>query len=226
MLNLKVLSTGSKGNCYLLSTENETLVLDCGVPIKEIKKALDFNVARICGVLSTHGHQDHCKSEPDFTNMGIQVFRPYDEQIACSLATKCGPFMVQAFKLPHNGAPNYGFLITVDGQKILYMTDFEYCQYTFKNQKINHILIECNYQNKYVNRDLPNYEHKIRGHCELETCKGFIETNKSEELKSVLLLHMGGGTCDPTECVEEIRKITDANVRVDYARKGLGLELN
>ena len=225
MLNLKVLSTGSKGNCYLLSTENETLVLDCGVPMKEIKKALDFNISRICGVLCSHGHLDHCKSEPDFLDMGIQVFRPYDEQIACSLATKCRPFMVQAFKLPHNGIPNYGFLITVDGQKILYMTDFEYCQYTFKNQKINHILIECNYQNKYVNRDLPNYEHKIRGHCELETCKGFIETNKSEELKTVLLLHMGGGTCDPTECVEEIRKITDANVRVDYARKGLGLEL-
>ena len=78
---------------------------------------------------------DHCKSEQDFLNMGIQVFRPYDERIACSLATKCGPFMVQAFKLPHNGTPNYGFLITVDGQKILYMTDFEYCQYTFKNQK-------------------------------------------------------------------------------------------
>ena len=91
---------------------------------------------------------DHCKSEQDFTNMGIQVFRPYDVQIARSLATKCGPFMVQAFKLPHNRDPNYGFLITVDGQKILYMTDFEYCQYTFKNQKINHILIECNYQNK------------------------------------------------------------------------------
>ena len=225
MLNFKVLSTGSKGNCYLLSTENETLVLDCGVPMKEIKKALDFNVSRIFGVLSTHGHQDHCKSELDFLNMGIQVFRPYDERIACSLATKCGPFMVQAFKLPHNGTSNYGFLITVDGQKILYMTDFEYCQYTFKNQKINHILIECNYQNKYVNRDLPNYEHKIRGHCELETCRGFIETNKSEALKTVLLLHMGVDTCDPPECVEEIRKITDANVRVDYARKGLALEL-
>ena len=82
MLNLKIISTGSKGNCYLLSTENETLVLDCGVPIKEIKKALDFNVARICGVLSTDGHQDPCKSEPDFLNMGIQVFRPYDERIA------------------------------------------------------------------------------------------------------------------------------------------------
>ena len=225
MLNIKTISTGSKGNCYLLSTENETLVLDCGVPMKEIKKALKFNVSRVCGVLCTHGHQDHCKSEPDFLNMGIQVFRPYDERIECSLATKCGPFMVQAFKLPHNGTPNYGFLITVDGQKILYMTDFEYCQYTFKNQKINHILIECNYQNEYVDRNIPNYEHKLRGHCELETCKGFVGTNKSDELKTVLLLHMGFGTCDETECVGHIQKITGQEVHVDYARKGLEIEL-
>lgn len=224
-MNLKVLSTGSKGNSYLLSTENETLVLDCGVPMKEIKKALDFNISRICGVLSTHGHQDHCKSESDFLDMGIQVFKPYDEQIACSLSTKCGPFMVQAFKLPHNGTSNYGFLITVEGQKVLYMTDFEYCQYTFKNQKINHILIECNYQNKYVNRDLPNYEHKIRGHCELETCKSFVETNKSDALRTVVLLHMGAETCEPAECVEEIRNVVGTNVNVDYARKGFGMKL-
>ena len=225
MLNIKVLSTGSKGNCYLLSTKKETLILDCGIPMKEIKKALNFNVSRIVGVLCSHGHHDHSKSEPDFLNMGIQVFRPYDETIACPLATKCGDFVVQAFKLPHNGVPNYGFLITVEGEKILYMTDFEYCQYTFKNQKINHILIECNYQNKYVNRDLPNYEHKIRGHCELETCKCFIDTNKSDLLRTVVLLHMGADTCDSAECVEEMRKVVGPNVNVDYARKGLGMKL-
>ena len=168
---------------------------------------------------------DHCKSEQDFINMGIQVFNPYNEEIAVPLATKCGPFLVQAFKLPHNKTPNYGFLITVEGQKILYMTDFEYCQYTFKNQKINHILIECNYQNKYVDRGLANYEHKVRGHCELQTCSDFVEANMSDKLKTVLLLHMGESTCEPSECVEHIQKITGQDVHVGYARKGLGLEL-
>ena len=225
MLNIKTISTGSKGNCYLLSTENETLILDCGVPINDIKKALNFNVSRISGVLSSHGHHDHCKSEQDLINMGIQVFNPYNEEIAVPLATKCGPFLVQAFKLPHNKTPNYGFLITVEGQKILYMTDFEYCQYTFKNQKINHILIECNYQNKYVDRGLANYEHKVRGHCELQTCSDFVEANMSDKLKTVLLLHMGESTCEPSECVEHIQKITGQDVHVGYARKGLGLEL-
>ncbi len=34
------------------------------------------------------------------------------------------------------------------------------------------MLIECNYIADMVDMDIPNYEHKILGHCELETCKG------------------------------------------------------
>jgi phosphoribosyl 1,2-cyclic phosphodiesterase len=37
MLTLNVLASGSSGNSYLLSCDNETLILDCGIPIKEIK---------------------------------------------------------------------------------------------------------------------------------------------------------------------------------------------
>lgn len=56
MMKLKVLGSGSSGNCYLLSTENETLILDCGLPIMEIKKGLDFDLGGIKGVLVTHAH--------------------------------------------------------------------------------------------------------------------------------------------------------------------------
>lgn len=56
MLKLKCLGSGSSGNCYLLSSETETLILDCGIPIMEIKKGLNFNLGGIKGVLITHAH--------------------------------------------------------------------------------------------------------------------------------------------------------------------------
>lgn len=56
MLTLKCLGSGSSGNCYLLSTETETLILDCGIPIKEIKKGLKFDLRRVSGVVVTHSH--------------------------------------------------------------------------------------------------------------------------------------------------------------------------
>jgi len=225
MLTLKTLSTGSSGNCYLLSTENETLILDCGIPIKDIKKGLDYNITKIVGVAVSHSHQDHSKCVEAFKRMGIMVFTPYLHKNLCDYR-RCylGKFMITTFELPHNETPNYGFLIEADDQKILYMTDFEYCKYRFANMKVDHILIECNYQTELVNRDLPNYEHKIKGHCSLETCKNFIEVNATNNLKTVLLLHMGGETCEPEECVNEIKKVAK-NAYVDYARKGLEIEL-
>lgn len=54
---LKTVATGSSGNCHLLIAENgETLILDCGVPIREIKKALGWNIRRVSGVIVSHSH--------------------------------------------------------------------------------------------------------------------------------------------------------------------------
>ena len=55
-MKLKVLATGSNGNCYLLKSEKETLILDCGIPIKEIKRGLNFYLRRVSGVVVTHSH--------------------------------------------------------------------------------------------------------------------------------------------------------------------------
>ena len=222
---LKTIATGSSGNCYLLSADNgETLILDAGIGLKEIKRGLDYDLKRILGVLVTHSHLDHAKSVSDFERMGISVFKPYDETKACPLKIKYGNFDIQAFKLPHNGTPNYGYYIKVDGQRILYLTDFEYCPYVFAKQKINHFLIECNYQQELVDRDLPNYEHKIRGHCSLDTCKEFIKVNATDSLQTVILCHLGQETAEPEECVAEVQKIVPS-ANVDVARAGLEVEL-
>ena len=228
MNTLKVINSGSSGNCYILTCNNEKLILDCGLPIKAIKKGLDFYLQGIQCVLVTHSHGDHSLSAEDFKKMGFNVWQPhieYAEFTSHRIYHKVfGKFSVKCFPLPHNGTDNFGFLIEVDGQKILYLTDFEYCPYAFAKQKINHILIECNYQQELVDRDLPNYEHKIRGHCSLATCKEFIKVNATDSLQTVILCHLGQETTEPMECVAEIQKIVPgANVCV--AERGLEVEL-
>ena len=56
MLKLKCCGTGSKGNSYALMSQSETLILDCGIPIKEIKKGLDWNIRGIKGMIISHAH--------------------------------------------------------------------------------------------------------------------------------------------------------------------------
>ncbi len=228
---LRTIATGSSGNCHaLISNDNEILLLDVGVGVKEIKRWIDYRISDVVGAVVTHSHLDHAKSVKDFESMGIPVFKPYEDldnvsaDEDCRLAQKYGGFRITAFQLLHNGTRNCGFLIRADGQTILYMTDFEYCRYNFLKQKVNHILIECNYMKDLVDRDLPQYEHKIRGHCSLDYCKKFIEDNKTSALRTVLLLHMGVETCEPMECVAEVEKVVNCPVYV--AHKGLEIELS
>ncbi len=170
---------------------------------------------------------DHSKSVADIKKMGIPVWQPYIEYAGYTSQRiyhkVFGKFSVKCFPLPHNGTDNFGFLIECDGQKILYMTDFEYCPYVFAKQKINHILIECNYQQELVDRDLPNYEHKIRGHCSLDTCKEFIKVNATDSLQTVILCHLGQETTEPGECVAEMQSV--AKCKIYVAEKGMNIEL-
>lgn len=222
---LKCLGSGSSGNCYLLSTETETLVLDCDLPIREIKKGLDWDISKVVGVLCTHFHLDHAKSVKDFENMGVKVWKPFSESNLTD-RMKFGGFSVQCFPLPHNGVVNFGFYINADGQKILYLTDYEYCRFNFKSLQINHIICECNYQQELVSRDLANYEHKIRGHCSLETCKSFIAANKTSALRTIILCHMGTETTIAEECLSEVQKAAGECVKCVCAAAGLQLELS
>lgn len=76
--------------------------------------------------------------------MGITVWKPFSESNLTD-HMKFGRFLVQCFLLPHNSTPNFGFYINADGQKILYLTDYEYCRFNFKSLQVNHIICECNY---------------------------------------------------------------------------------
>ena len=155
--------------------------------------------------------------------MGIEVWKPYHEK---NLTDRMGlgDFLLQCFPLPHNGTSNFGFYINANGHKILYLTDFEYCRFSFKSLAVNHILCECNYQKDFVDRDLPNFEHKVKGHCSLDTCKGFVKANVTDSLRTVLLLHMGRDTLDCDYAVSEIQKVAP-QAYVDYARAGESYEL-
>lgn len=228
---LKTISTGSSGNCYLLVADSgETLILDAGVPVMDIKKGLNWNLRSVAGCIVSHVHKDHSRSVKELRDMEIKVFTPYqslddmesDEKVMLTEVMGC--FRVTAFQVPHNGTRNCGFLISADDQKILYMTDLEYCPYSFKKQRINHMLIECNYIKDMVDPNLPNFCHKVKGHCELATTKGIVETNNSSDLRTVILCHMGGGTCDNDRIIAEVQKVAP-QAHVCVAEAGKTVEL-
>ena len=55
-MKLIVVGTGSKGNCYILSNEKESLVIEAGASYEKILRGLNYNVKNVVGVVVSHSH--------------------------------------------------------------------------------------------------------------------------------------------------------------------------
>ena len=235
-MKLKCLGSSSAGNCYLLTSNNgETIILDCGIPIKEIKKGLNWNIKDVVGVLCTHKHLDHSKSVKDFEAMGIQILAPYLGNSCKSM--NMGEFTVKSFDLTtidgnwtHTDAngdpcPIYGFLIThKEIGRILYITDCELIKWKFKD--INHILLGVNYDKDLVDKDNdPKARHVFRGHLSIDTACDFVKANYSDSLQNVIMCHLSSENSDRDSFIEKMKKVAyGANVDVAVAGKSWDLK--
>lgn len=140
---------------------------------------------------------------------------------------RCGEFKVMGFYVPHDGCPNFGYLVQNEEMgRLLFMTDMEFSPYSFKNLRVQHLLIETNYIEDLVNREAENYAHQIRGHCSLNTCKGIVEINKTPDLRTVTLIHLSDNVCDQNRVFEEINEVAGNMVDVNVAVPGLEVVLN
>lgn len=228
-MRLKCLGSSSAGNCYLLTSDSgETLIIDCGIPIKEIKKGLCWNIKDVVGVLCTHKHLDHSKSVKDFEAMGIQIFAPYLGNNCKSM--NMGEFTVKPFDLTtmdgnwtHTDAngtpcPIYGFLIThKEMGRLLYITDCEVIKWRLRD--IDHILLGVNYDKDIVDWSNPaKNNHVFRGHLEIGTACDFVKANYSDRLQNVIMCHLSSENADGDSFIEKMKKVAPA-ANVDVAER-------
>ena len=233
---LKTVSTGSTGNCYLLiAGSGETLILDCGIPIMEIKKALNWNIKNVVGVLCTHKHLDHSKSLKDFETMGIPICKPYETLLMNQFLSN-SYFTVRTFDLTtidgnwtHTNAdgtpcPIYGFMIEhTEIGRMLYITDCEFVKWRFKN--VNHILLGVNYDQELLSGDDAKKNHVVRGHMSIDTACEFVKANLSDRLQNVIICHLSSENADSDSFIEKMKKVAyGANVDVAVAGKSWDLK--
>lgn len=218
---LKVLNSGSSGNCYILESDTEALIIEAGVPLKEVKIALGFNVKKIVGVVVSHSHGDHSKYVSEYEKAGITVFKPYED---CYRIRHYGKFKVAIFELVHD-VNCYGFYIRhPEIGLLIYASDTEYIKWRFKD--INHILVEANYSDDLIERDAVNREHVLRGHMSLKTALNFISTNDNPALRNVVLLHLSASNSDADYFLQKTRETIKYGAGCYIAEKGLTVDLD
>lgn len=236
---VKVIGSGSSGNGYALISGEDILLLECGVPAKEMLKAIGYQTSKVSGCIVSHVHKDHVGFIKQYMQYGIKIYTSDEVEVDVETVMgektvglqrmkrqQIGSFSVIPFHVPHGEKECDGWLIDTLEGRILFITDAEYCPYGFSKMGINYGLIECNYSEDYISReeDGAKFSHVLTGHMELQTCKRLIQSINSQSLRSIGLIHLSAGNGNAGRFTDEIRKIVDCDVDVWVAEKGIEKE--
>lgn len=237
---MTIIGSSSSGNSYVLQNDSEALIIEAGMKLIEVKKALDFNTAKVKGCIVSHQHNDHAGYAKEVTDAGIPLLALPEVIAAKRLGRKAkaiepgkgykfGGFKVLPFPVKHD-VPCVGFLIQHDETgKILFFTDTYAMQYDFTG--VHHWLIEANYADDILNRNInkgslpPELKKRLHtSHMSLKNAIGILRRSDLSVTKDILLIHLSDGNADQERFKKEVRLATGK--RVAIAKPWLQLDYN
>lgn len=227
-MNLHVISTGSKGNCYLLTDDQgRVIALDAGVSIKGIVSALSHDIRKFDGALITHEHQDHCRGVVELERIGIPCYLSKGTyEVVGGIASvlpltsdgnfdtfRLGNWNIRPFSVQHDAADAVGFLISNNAAKILYATDTFYLRYKFNG--LTHIIIECNYckatlMSNVASGKISNSRQNrlMHSHFSLENLLKYLSKIDLDRCIIIVLVHLSDSNSDEKMMIDAVRKQT------------------
>ena len=225
-MDITIHHTGSSGNLYRV----DDLLIEAGMPIKQIKKALDYKLSHISGCLISHSHGDHTCAAKDIMKAGIDCYCSQDTSNELGLSShrahilesgkqvQIGTWAIKPFDLVHD-VPCLGFLLARGEEKVLYVNDTNYIPYRFRG--LTHIMIGVSYDSEilidnitcgYLN--LEAGKRILKNHMSLQTAKGFFNANDMSQVKEIYLLHLSDGNSNAENFKCEIQGLTGRPVYI------------
>lgn len=243
MIDIKVIGSGSSGNCYLANINGTKILLEAGLPFKKIQKALNFKLSEVSACLITHEHMDHAKAAKDLMKAGIytymtegtaealkleghrlKTFSIYKDEITQNQSYYWHFFSnlsIRPFETIHDVSEPVSFYIydIHTKESMLFVTDTAYLKY--KIPAVDVLMIECNYVKSVIDKKVEDGSLHIelrnriaRNHMSLETLLEALNKGNLSRLKKIYVLHLSDGNSDEKLILEEIQKTTGAVVEV------------
>ncbi|MDY0395389.1 MBL fold metallo-hydrolase [Virgibacillus halophilus] len=232
MIEIKALASGSAGNAYHIDDGHTQLLLECGIPFKSIRQALNFNTSNLAGCLVTHEHGDHIKALNEVLRAGINCYMSAGtaeasgvrhhriKPVKAKQQFEIGTWSILPFDVQHDVSEPYGFLLqNKAGEKLLFATDTYYIRYRFNG--ITHLMVECNYSMEILNENIVSGRtHKgmknrlIKSHFSLENFKEFLKANDLSKLQEIWMLHLSDSNSNEALFKQEIQELTGKTVYI------------
>lgn len=241
-MRLKVISSDSSGNCYLLqAAAGKTLIIECGVRFDKIKKALDFNLSAVVGCLVSHEHGNHCRGAKELTRAGINIaasegtcfelintfgVQPFRlTPVAHRAVFWMGHFKIMPFRIEHDTAEPFGFLIDhQESGPILFLTDSVYSPYRFPG--LNQVIVEANYDEDILQERRESgatiemlRDRVIGSHLSFQNTKALLMANDLSGVRNIVLIHLSSAHSHAERFKRETEELTGRQVTI--ADKGV-----
>lgn len=233
-MDIQVIASGSSGNCYRISDGKTALLLECGIPFRQLQQALNFKVRDIQGCLVTHEHKDHCKAIMDLikasTNIYVSAGTKESLQLDDNHRLKTvkamqqfdiGSWLILPFDTVHDAKEPLGYLLYSQEtkEKLLFATDTYYIKYRFTG--LTHIMVECNYSMENLNGNIydgivdeKRKARLLKSHFELNNCIGFLKANDLSKVKEIYLLHLSNDNGDAENFKNKVMAATGLPVYI------------
>ena len=229
MIEFAAYASSSHGNLYRVTDgAGSSLLLECGIPMKALRKALQFKLSAIDGCLCSHSHADHSKAAKDIMAAGIDLYCSHGTAGALELSGhrlhpvqpleqfRVGPWTVLPFETQHDAPEPLGYLIhhAVSGDKLLFAADTFYIKHRFRG--LTHIVLECNYSKATLRGDMHPAQRRrlLRAHMSLETVLKFLEANDLSAVREIHLIHLSEDNSDETLFRDTVQGMTGIPVHI------------
>lgn len=243
-MRLTILGSSSAANGYVLDNGREALALECGCPLIDLQRAVDFDLRRVAGVLLTHEHGDHARHAAKYIKSALPLYASEgtlmklpEEVLASTFSNPVRPpkpfhvggFRVLPFDVKHDAAEPLGFMVAhPEMGALVFATDTRFIPFLFDH--INTWLIECNYSEEILESNLSagviskaQRDRVIGSHMSLDTCRETLQANDLSETRRIILIHLSDRNSDAAQFKKTIARATGREVIT--ADRGQTIEL-
>ena len=244
-MNLISIASGSSGNCFLVATDNTTLLVDAGLSRKRIQEGLNsvgYSLEDIDGILATHEHIDHIRGLGVISRRDkIQIYstqgtlkgifdtkslgklnKDYFNLISINKSFTIGNIEIKPFETFHDVNEPCGYTFKKGTKKAGIITDTGTYSSDIIDEllDINALLIESNHDLEMLNNgDYPYFlKERIKsnfGHMSNDTCSKLLNEILHDDLEGIILAHLSKDNNTPDKALKRIKSGIDIDTHHD-----------
>lgn len=218
MLRFYSISSCSRANAVLVSSEKTNILIDCGLSGKKLSQALDLidmHMEDIDAILVTHEHSDHIAGVGVAARMAkakVYANGPTWEVMESTLGTlpeenklvfdsgrtfEIGDIAVSGFRTPHDAAASVGYTLAAGGKKVAVATDMGHITDNARAALLgcDAVMLESNHDIKMLQNGTYPASLKRRilseyGHLSNPDCAAFAVELVKNGTTSITLSHL------------------------------------